>query len=135
MSDIERIIYEDHIRKEELYQIRYELMGMMLNQVLISLIVHKRKWESIYIYGGGYIGIQAYRAFSPYANVVGMIDRTGGLMIPIDGVRVYSLEEFATEYDRKSPVIITPIEAAPKIYEDLANSIDKERIYYINEIF
>lgn len=135
MSDNELKIYEEHIRKEELYQIRFELMGMMLDSMMIGSIIDKWKWKSVYIYGGGYLGIQAYHAFSPYIQILGMVDRSGGIVIPIDEARVYSLEEFIEENDSKSPVIITPLESAKMIYQDLAAYIDEERIYYINELF
>lgn len=135
MNENELRIYEEHIRKEELYRIRFELMGLMLDSVTIRSIIDIQKWKSLYIYGGGYMGIQAYRAFSPYTEIVGMIDRSGGLMIQIEGVKVYSLEEFVKEYDGKSPVIITPLESARAIYRDLIGYVNEERIYYINELF
>lgn len=135
MKENERKIYEEHIRKEELYRLKFELMGMLLDQTVIRSIIANRIWESLYIYGGGYIGIQAYKAFSRFVEIVGIIDRSGGLTIPIDGGKIYSLEEFVKEDDGRSPVVITPIESAQKIYQDLSDNVDEERIYYINELF
>lgn len=135
MNDKELEIYNEHIKKEELYRIKFELMGRMLDSTVISEIINYRKWKSMYIYGGGYIGIQAYYAFSPYTKISGIIDRSGGLMIPIKGIAVYSLEDFIKKYDDKSPVIITPLESAGVIYQNLTDSVSKERIYYINELF
>ena len=134
MTEVERVIFDEHVRKEELFRLNYELMGQLLKKDVVADILKKRGWKSCYIYGGAYLGIQAFYAFSSFIPIAGFIDRAQSLYIPIKEVEVLSLEEFYKQEDNY-PVIITPLEYAKEIKEELLTHISEERIVFLNELF
>ena len=134
MTKTEREIFDSHIRREELLRIKFELMGQLLSPDVVKGIVDEHAWQSIYIYGGGYLGIQACCAFRQFIDVPCVIDRAGGLMVPRDDIEVIFPEELA-KTDNDLPIIITPLEYAGDIRNNLLNYRGEERIFYLNELF
>ncbi len=134
MTETERRIFDYHVRKEELLQIKFELMGQLLRHDVVKGIVDEHAWQSIYIYGGAYLGIQACLAFREFIDVPCVIDRTGELMTPRDDIEVI-LPEDLSKTDNDLPIIITPLEHACVIRDNLLNYRNEERIFYLNELF
>lgn len=134
MTETERLIFDSHVRKEELLQIKFELMGQLLRPDIVKGIIDEHAWQSVYIYGGAYLGIQACLAFRQFIDVPCVIDRAGELMMPRDDIEVILPEDLA-KTDNDLPVIITPLEHARAIRDNLLKYINKERIFYLNELF
>ncbi|MDE6600761.1 MAG: hypothetical protein K2K90_01080 [Lachnospiraceae bacterium] len=134
MTETERSIFDSHVRKEELLQIKFELMGQLLRPDVVKNIVDAHAWQSIYIYGGAYLGIQACCAFRQFIDVPCVIDRAGELMMPRDDIEVILPEDLA-RIDNDLPIIITPLEHARAIRDQLINYRSGERIFYLNELF
>lgn len=134
MTKTQRDIFDSYVRRKELFQIKFELMGQLLRRDTVKRIVDTYAWQSIYIYGGGYLGIQAYDAFCHFIDVAGVIDRTGELLVPRDDIDVFLPQDLAKMED-DLPIIITPLEYARDIRNDLLKYRSEERIYYLNELF
>lgn len=134
MTKTERAIFDSHVRREELLQIKFELMGQLLRPDTVKGIIEKHAWQSVYIYGGAYLGVQACCAFRQFIDVVGVIDRAGELMIPREDIKVILPEDLA-KIDNDLPIIITPLEHAQAIYNVLLRYRREERIFYLNELF
>lgn len=134
MTETERSIFDSHVRREELLQIKFELMGQMLNPDTVKRIIEEHAWQSVYIYGGAYLGIQACCAFRKFIDVAGIIDRAGELIMPRDDIEVILPEELAKR-DNDLPIIITPLEHARVIRDTLLKYREEERIFYLNELF
>lgn len=133
MTEKERAIFDSHVRREELLSIKFELMGQLLCPDIVKSIIEKYSWESIYIYGGAYLGIQACCAFRQFINVAGVIDQAGELIRSREDIRVFIPEELEKIDDL--PIIITPLEYARQIYDKLLQYRCEERIFYLNELF
>jgi len=134
MTKTEREILDSHVRREELFQIKFELMGQLMRPEKVKSIIDAHAWQSLYIYGGGYLGIQAYNAFRRFIDVAGVIDRTGELLVPRDDITVFLPEELA-KIKNDLPIIITPLEHARVIRNTLLDYRSEERIFYLNELF
>lgn len=134
MTKTERDIFDSHVKKEELFRIKFELMGQLLRHDVLKSIVDEHEWQSVYIYGGAYLGIQACLAFRQLIDVPCVIDRAGGLMIPRDDIEVI-LPEDLERMDNNLPIIITPLEHARVIRNNLLNYRSEERIFFLNELF
>ena len=65
----------------EVYTKSYNMMGRLLDNNFVKREVKRREWSDIYIYGGGYLGIQLYRVISPLVNVLSLVDKKGKLLI------------------------------------------------------
>ncbi len=134
MTKTQRYIFDSHVRKEELLQIKFGLMGQLLRRDKVKGIVDKYNWQSLYIYGGGYLGLQAYDAFGHFIDMAGIIDQTGELLLPRDDIDTFLPQDLAKLED-DLPIIITPLEYACAIRNDLLKFRSEERIYYLNELF
>lgn len=134
MTETERSIFDSHVRREELLRIKFELMGQLLRLDTVKQIIEAHAWQSVYIYGGTYLGIQACCAFRQFIDVAGIIDRAGSLQIPRDDMEVIVPGDLAGK-DNDWPIIITPLEHARVIRNDLLKYRSEERIFYINELF
>lgn len=134
MTEVEWGILNSHVKKEELLWIKFELMGQLLRSDTIKKIIDEHSWQSIYIYGGAYLGIQSYYAFRQFINVVGIIDRMGELMVPQNDIEVIFPDDLA-KTDNDLPIIITPLEHAKEIRNTLLQYRSEERIFYLNELF
>ena len=58
----------------EIYVKSYTMMGRLLYPDFVKQITENGNLSDIYIYGGGYLGIQLYRAISPIVNVLSLVD-------------------------------------------------------------
>ncbi|MFG6334312.1 MAG: hypothetical protein K1W20_02375 [Lachnospiraceae bacterium] len=134
MTKTERDIFDSHVRREELFRIKFELMGQLLSPDVVKRIIDEHAWKSVYIYGGAYLGIQSCCAFGQFIDVAGVIDRAGELMIPRDDIEVILPEDLA-KADNDLPIIITPLEHAQVIRNTLLQYRNEERIFYLNELF
>lgn len=134
MTKTERDIFDSHVRREELLRIQFELMGQLLRTDTVKGIIKKHAWQSVYIYGGAYLGVQACCAFRQFIDVAGVIDRVGELVMPREDIKVILPEDLA-KTDNDLPIIITPLEHAQAIRSTLLQYRSEERIFYLNELF
>lgn len=134
MTKTERDIFDSHVRREELLRIKFELMGQLLRTDTVKGIIEKHAWQSVYIYGGAYLGVQACCAFRQFIDVAGVIDRAGELVMPREDIKVILPEDLAKTAN-DLPIIITPLEHAQAIHNTLLQYRSEERIFYLNELF
>lgn len=117
----------------ELFTKRYEMMGHLLDNNFVIKELDKRKLTEMFIYGGGYLGIQLYRAVSPFAHVLSVVDKKGKLLIDtIDDIPVIDMETFQCQYQNQ-PVIVTPLEFYREIYRDLKKIVPENKIIFLQE--
>ena len=119
--------------QSEIYMKSYVMMGRLLDKSFIEKEVEKKKMSDVYIYGGGYLGIQLYRAISPFSNVLSLIDKSGKLLIDsIDDIPVIDMNTFQGQYDGQL-VIITPLKFYKEIYHELREFVAEDKIIFLEE--
>lgn len=65
----------------EIYGKSYIMMGRLLDPDFVKQMTEKGNLSDIYIYGGGYLGIQLYRAISPIVNVLSLVDKKASCIL------------------------------------------------------
>lgn len=110
----------------------YNMMGKMLDKKFIKSRVEKAGLSGVYIYGGGYLGIQLYNAITPFADVLDVVDRSGRLLIEVPGIPVIHLDIFRSVY-RQEKVIITPVRHYKSIYAELSEFVPEGKMLYLGE--
>lgn len=110
----------------------YEMMGKLLNSNQIMNRVKKLGITDMYIYGGGYLGIQLYRAVEKIVNVISIVDKSGGLIIHLADIPVMDMNVFKESYDNNL-VVITPIKHYRAIYRELCEFVPAEKIMFLGE--
>ncbi len=133
MNDKEKFLIDKYAHKAALFSLQYEMMGRLLDKDRIHDICFDRKWSEIFIYGGSYIGIQAFFMFSKFINVKAIVDRKRKLRINQEGVKVINIDEFYGLYSGE-PVVITALRYANEIERDLNKNINSSNIFLINEL-
>ena len=88
--------------------------------------------DSCYIYGGGFLGIQCYRALSKFITIKAVADKRGSLKFDCSDIKVIGVEELKKTYAGET-IIITPIEFSKDIYEELSCFIDSDKLLFIGE--
>lgn len=116
----------------EIYSISYSMMGQMLDKEYIKTRIEMLRLSDIFIYGGGYLGIQLYNAINQYVNVLKIVDRNGKALIDLSDIPVISLEDFKSIY-KGQEVIITPIKYYKSICLELSKFVSIDKIIYLGE--
>jgi len=131
MEDLDKLL--DACTYElEIFSSYYKMMGQMLDRKYIKSRAEIMGLLDIYIYGGGYLGIQLYDAISPYVNVLSIVDRSGKMLIEVPDIPVVALDEFKSVYKGQN-VIITPVRHYKSIYMELSGFIPKNRMIFLGE--
>lgn len=116
----------------EIYSKSYNMMGCLLDRDFVKNEVEKRRLSDIYIYGGGFLGIQLYRAITPFANVLSIVDKKGKLLIAMEGMPVIDGRSFRNQYQGET-VIVTPLQYYKEIYSALREFVPDNKIIYLEE--
>ncbi|EOS36634.1 hypothetical protein C804_00513 [Lachnospiraceae bacterium A4] len=117
----------------EVYTKSYNMMGRLLDNNFVKREVKRREWSDIYIYGGGYLGIQLYRVISPLVNVLSLVDKKGKLLINnINDIPVMDMSTLRGLYENQ-PVVITPLRFYREIYHDLKEFVAEDKIIFLED--
>lgn len=117
----------------EIYSKSYYMMGRLLDKDFVKNEVEKRRLSDIYIYGGGFLGIQLYRAILPFVNVLSIVDKKGKLLIAMEGMPVIDMCSFRNRYQGEA-VIVTPLQFYKEIYFELREFVSDNKIIYLEEL-
>lgn len=130
--EIKDELIDNYGYKAEVFSKCYEMMGRLLDSEFVKKEVEIRKMSDIYIYGGGYLGIQLYRAVTPFVNVISVVDKTGKLKIKVDDIPVIDLNAFCRCYKDES-VIVTPIQYYREVHYKLQEFVPENKIIFLEE--
>ena len=111
----------------DLFSLSYEMMGKMLDKESLKKRLKAMHISDVYIYGGGYLGIQLYNAINDFINVLNVVDKSGKLLIDMPDITVINLEQFKSVY-RQEKVIITPIKHYKSINMELSEFIPRDKM-------
>ena len=132
MKEMDEIL-ELCVYQMEIAAAGYEMMGRMLDQTSLQLTIKQAGISQIYIYGGGYLGIQLYKAVNQFVNVLSIVDQKGKLLIDIPDIPVISLDKLKNVYNGQK-VVITPHKFSREIYQELSKFIEKDQLVYLGEL-
>lgn len=117
----------------EIFSKSYHMMGRLLDKDFVKKEVEKRQLTELFIYGGGFLGIQLYRAISPFVNVLSVVDKKGKFLIDsIDDIPIIDMETFRCRYE-KQPIIVTPLKFYKEIFTELREFVQEDKIIFLQE--
>lgn len=130
--DIQQDLIDAYTIDMEILSNKYELMVKMLNIQLLQSRIELLGVSELYIYGGGYSGIQLYRSLKNLVQVLAIVDKSGALLLDNSDIPVINLYDFQKKYiDQK--VIITPMLHYQEIREELSSFISDDKMIYLGE--
>ncbi len=111
----------------------FEIMGQLLDQKHLKKRLDSLNVRELYIYGGGYLGIQFYRACENLMKVLSIVDKQRCLRLNIEDVPVIDLEGLKKVY-KDEYIIITPVRYYQEIQQDLLSFVPKTKILFLGEL-
>lgn len=132
MNDIEYKIFEYYVEEKDIASFSYTMMGKLLETSNIKKRVKLWNIREMYIYGGGYLGIQLYNAVKDIVNVMAVVDKSGGISVEVNNVYSISFDDFIKVY-KNEIVIITPVKYCKEIKKDLSEYVKNEKILFLGE--
>ncbi len=128
----EEEIFELYVRDYRIETLCYKMMGELLETEWVKERLQLYNIQSLYIYGGGYLGVQLYNAVYNMVNVKAVVDKNGGLSVNVKGIRTISFNDLVEEYSGEK-IIITPVKYYQKIKDDLLKFVNEKEILFLGE--
>lgn len=130
--NIQQSLIDSYAVDMEILSNKYDLMVKMLDIQLLQSRIKLLEVSELYIYGGGYSGIQLYRSLKSLIHVLAIVDKSGALLLDNADIPVINLYDFQEKYvDQK--VIITPMLYYQEIREELSSFVSDDKMIYIGE--
>ena len=108
----------------------FEIMGKLLDREHLKKRLETLGVHELYVYGGGYLGIQLYRACDNLIKILSIVDKQGVLRFNLADIPVTDLEGLKKIYNGEI-IIITPVRYYQEIQNDLLSFVSKEKILFL----
>lgn len=132
MDKIVSEIMEGYARDYSIEAISYQSLGMMLDEKYVEQRLKLFNVNQLYIYGGTYLAVQLYRVGKKHADIKGIVDKSGKIVLN-DKIPVILLDEFYEKYSG-GKVIVTPLRYFQNIKKDLEGIVDVTDIIDVGEL-
>lgn len=110
----------------------FEMMGKLLDVDCLKKRIGYLNDNELYVYGGGYLGIQFYRACNKLIKILSIVDKQGCLRFDIPDIPVTNLDGLKKAY-RGEKIIITSVRYYQEIQKDLLSFVPKSQILFLGE--
>lgn len=121
-----------YISEAEIVSSSFELMGKMLDTKLIEERKKLFDISELYIYGGGYLGIQFYRSICDMAKIIAVVDKRGYSQVDIADILVID-QQMLKEMYRGEYIIIASVRYYQEIKKDLCFFVPENKVLYLGE--
>lgn len=110
----------------------YNLMGMLLDEQLVERRIKELMLEQCYVYGGGFLGIQCFKAIEKFSDVKGIVDKKGILKFDIPRCVCLDFEKFKRKYQGEK-IIVTPVQYITEIHRELMEFVSNDNQIFLGE--
>lgn len=110
----------------------FQMMGRLLDREYIKGRLSFLNDDGLYIYGGGYLGIQLYRACDKLVRVLSVVDKKGCLVLDLPDIPVINLDGLRKAY-KGEKIIIASVRYYREIQKDLLPFVPEDKILFIGE--
>lgn len=125
-------LIDAYVMNMEVLSHKYELMGKMLDINIIKKRIECLNVSEVYIYGGGYLGIQCYLALVQYLKIPALVDKKGKSIIERKDIPVINIQQFQEIYHGQN-IIITPVMYYHEILKELISFVPEKKIWFLGE--
>lgn len=130
-EEIEKI-FDYYVEEYKIQYFNYRMMGKLIETENVKERIKAFGFSEIYIYGGGYLGVQLYNSVKEFVDVKAIVDKSGVISVAVKGIKSMSLVDLREKYNGEK-VIITPVKYYKEIKNDLEKFIDEKNILYLGE--
>lgn len=133
MSKIQDELIERYAEEKQILRFSYEMMKKLMDKKYISGRIKLFNIDELYIYGGGFLGLQLYYYAKDMFNVKAIVDINGKAVVNNEDIKNVITPDRLKEIYKNEKVIITPIQYYKQIFSDLSAFIPKENILNLGE--
>lgn len=133
MSKIQDELIERYAEEKQILRFSYEMMKKLMDKKYISGRIKLFNIDELYIYGGGFLGLQLYYYAKDMFNVKAIVDINGKSVVNNEDIKNVITPDRLKEIYKNEKVIITPIQYYKQIFSDLSAFIPKENILNLGE--
>lgn len=134
MSEIQDALLDIYAYEKRVAECSYELLGKMLDPVAVQKGVDSLGASEIYIYGGGYLGIQFYRAASCFTHILAVVDRKKKLAFHNPDILLITPKQLQDRYHGEK-IVVASVQYYEEIRERISLFVKPDHIIYLGEIF
>lgn len=116
----------------EIEKSNFELMGKLLDKNCLKKRIEELNIKKIYIYGGGYLGIQFYRACNNLIEALAVVDKRGRLQLDIKDIPVIGIDKLQKIY-KNEIIVVTLLKYYWDIKNELCSFIPENKIIFLGE--
>lgn len=123
-------IYADDLAVAEC---SFEIMGQLLDRKYLKQRIDELHLKELYIYGGGYLGIQLYYACNDLIRVPAVVDKKGHLRLDIKHIPVIGADRLKEVY-KGEKIVVASIRYYQEIRQELLSFISENNIIFLGEL-
>lgn len=134
MQSIEEELIDAYAYEMRIAECSFEMMGNLLDISYLKQRIKVLSLENIYVYGGGYLGIQFYNAVNNHnlVRVLAIIDKRGKLSVEIPEIPVITPVEFEKIYNGQK-IVVASAKYFNEIKKYLNTFVSSDRILFLGE--
>lgn len=134
MQTIQDKLIDAYAYEMKVAECSFQMMGKLLDVLYVKNRIDLFDLRDIYIYGGGYLGIQFYNAVKNHEPVrtLAIIDKKGKLSVEIPEIPVVNLEKFEEIYNGQK-IIVASVRYFSEIERNLSSFVSTDRILFLGE--
>lgn len=111
----------------------FEIMGRLLDRDYLKERLNFLNIEELYVYGGGYLGIQFYNACNKLTKILSIVDKRSDLCLNITDIPVTNLKGLEKIYKGEN-VVIASVRYYQEIKKELLSFVPKNKILFLGEL-
>lgn len=133
MEDVRDELLDIYAGQMRLAECSFGMMGRMLDTSYLKKRLFRLEEDELYIYGGGYLGIQFYRMAGSIVKILSIVDKRGCLMVPCPDIPVLKLSEFEKVYSGQK-IVVASVRFYSEIRDELSAFVDLNSVIYLGEL-
>ncbi len=132
MLNIPNKLLDAYAEELAITECSFELMGKLLDRDYLKKRLDFLNTSALYVYGGGYLGIQFYRACEGLIHILSIVDKQGCLRLTITDLPVIDLDGLKKVYKGEN-IIVASVRYYQEIQQDLLFFVPKAKILFLGE--
>lgn len=133
MKDIRDDLLDIYVNRMGVAELSFEMMGRMLDAAYMKKRLSLLNAAELYIYGGGYLGIQFYRGAKDIVKIPAIIDKRGRLAVHCPEIPVLTPAELEKVY-KGQKIIVASVKFYSEIRRELSVLAGLESVLYLGEL-
>ena len=131
-TDLLDSLLDAYVEELEIVKCSFELMGKLLDKSRLKKRIEYLNIKKLYIYGGGYLGVQFYFACNDLIDVLAVVDKRVCLRLDINDIPVMGFEQLQKIY-KEETIVVASVKYYQEIRNELLSFVPDNKIYFLGE--